>query len=124
MYDSLLKEILLLTPPTHPDYPQLSAAYKLLRSMDKAAMRVAAKRKNLDTVLKIQASLVGSWELAQPHRSFVFEEKLLLVVGKALKERVLYLFNDLLLLVKEKKKNKYEVERSVALDKVTVGTQP
>jgi len=120
MYDSLLKEILNLTPPTHADFDNLTAAYKLLRSMDKAATRAAEKRKNMDTVLRIQNQLTGSWDIAQPHRSYVFEEQLLLVVGKALKERVLYLFNDLLLLAKEKKKNKYEVERALALDKIEV----
>lgn len=120
MYDSLLKEILNLTSPTHADFENLSTAYKLLRSMDKAATRVAAKRKNMDTVIRIQNALLGTWDIAQPHRKYVFEEELLLVVGKAMKERSLFLFNDLLLLVKEKRKNKYEVERSVALDKITV----
>lgn len=120
MYDSLLKEILLLTPRNHHNFASLCNAYQQLRSMDIAANRVAEKRRNLDTVLRIQNSLIGDECIAAPHRYFVFEEDLSLVVGKSHKERTLYLFNDLLLLAKMRKKNKYEVEFMLMLTKITI----
>jgi hypothetical protein len=120
MYDSLLKDIAVLTSPNHEDYDPLCTAYKLLRSMDKAANRVVEKRKNLETVMKIQNSLIGDVCIAQPHRRHVFEEYVMLVVGKNHKERTLYLFNDILLLAKMKKKNKYDVDVILQLDKISV----
>eukprot|EP01127_Copromyxa_protea_P000464 TRINITY_DN1037_c0_g3_i1.p1 TRINITY_DN1037_c0_g3~~TRINITY_DN1037_c0_g3_i1.p1 ORF type:complete len:470 (+),score=91.03 TRINITY_DN1037_c0_g3_i1:62-1471(+) len=120
MYQSLLKDIARLTPRNHKDYDDLWMAYQQLRFIDKAANRVAEKRKNLDTVIKIQNSLIGEdCEIAAPHRSYVFEEELTLVVGKSHKEKTLYLFNDMLLLTKMKKK-KYEVERRILLINCTV----
>uniref|UniRef100_A0A6B2L0U6 DH domain-containing protein n=1 Tax=Arcella intermedia TaxID=1963864 RepID=A0A6B2L0U6_9EUKA len=120
MYDSFLKDIVLLTPPNHQDYEALCKAYKLLRSMDKAANRVVEKRKNLETVMKIQQALNGDVCIALPHRRHVFEEDVMLVVGKSHKERTLYLFNDILLIAKLKKKNKYDVDVILALDKMEV----
>jgi len=120
MYDSLLKDIIVLTSPNHEDYDRLCTAYKLLRSMDKAANRVVEKRKNLETVMKIQNSLIGDVCIALPHRRHVFEEDVMLVLGKNHKERTLYLFNDILLVAKLKKKNKYDVDVILQLDKITV----
>jgi len=104
MYDSLLKDIVVLTPPNHQDYEYLCTAYKLLRSMDKAANRVVEKRKNLETVMKIQNSLTGDVCIALPHRRHVFEEDVMLVIGKSHKKQTLYLFNDILLVAKLRKK--------------------
>jgi len=100
----------------------LCTAYKSLRSMDKAANRVVEKRKNLYTVLKIQNSLTnGDVCIAQPHRSYVFEEEVQLVVGKSHKERTLYLFNDILLIaIAKPKKKKYDVDAILPLEKMTV----
>eukprot|EP01125_Pyxidicula_operculata_P019343 TRINITY_DN7016_c0_g1_i1.p1 TRINITY_DN7016_c0_g1~~TRINITY_DN7016_c0_g1_i1.p1 ORF type:complete len:470 (-),score=87.12 TRINITY_DN7016_c0_g1_i1:43-1452(-) len=121
MYDSLLKDIIVLTPRTHRDFDTLCTAYKLLRSMDKAANRVVEKRKNLDTVIKIQNSLIDEdVYIAQPHRSYVFQEDLILVVGKQEKARTMYLFNDIVLIAKPRKKNKYQVHVIIPLDRITV----
>jgi len=120
MYDSLLKDIVVLTPPNHQDYEYLCTSYKLLRSMDKAANRVVEKRKNLETVMKIQNSLAGDVCIALPHRRHVFEEDVMLVIGKNHKERTLYLFNDILLVAKLRKKNKYDVDTILPLDKINV----
>eukprot|EP01128_Nolandella_sp_AFSM9_P006069 TRINITY_DN3054_c0_g1_i1.p1 TRINITY_DN3054_c0_g1~~TRINITY_DN3054_c0_g1_i1.p1 ORF type:complete len:673 (-),score=182.73 TRINITY_DN3054_c0_g1_i1:85-1896(-) len=117
--DSLLKDIVLLTPSNHADYENLSIAYKLLRSMELAADRVAEKRKNMDTVLRIQTALNGTWDIAEPHRRFVYEDELFVVVGKSLKERTMYLFSDILLVTKPKKK-KFDVDALVKLEKLTV----
>jgi hypothetical protein len=66
---------------------------------------------------------VGDECIAVPHRYYVFEEDISLVVGKSHKERTLYLFNDLLLLAKMKKKNKYEVEFMKLLQNITIDAQ-
>lgn len=105
MYDSLLKEIVKLTPKNHLDYEDLLNAQKLIVAATKQADRVVEKRKNMENVLRIQ-SLLSGVDIAEPHRRYVYEGDVYLVVGhnKPNKNRSLILFNDILLLVKPRKK--------------------
>lgn len=48
--------------------------------------------------------------LAQPHRRFVYQGDVFSLVGKAQKERRLFLFNDVLLCTKKKHKNNLKVD--------------
>lgn len=101
-YDSLVKDILALTPPDHEDFMHLTTVYKALRETQDHANQRSKQRKNIDKVIGIQNSLNNDMQLALPHRRFVHQGEVLL--GKALKERRLYLFNDLLLCVKKREK--------------------
>lgn len=58
-------------------------------------------------------------DIALPHRRYVYEGDVLLVVGKQTKERSLFLFNDIIILAKLKKK-KYDVDANMALKGVKV----
>jgi len=119
MYDSLLKDIISLTPKDHPDYEDLCNALKLIRSVNAQAARVVEKRKNMNQVLEIQNTLNGM-DIAEPHRKFVFEGEVNLLLGpKTLKPRKLFLFNDILLITKLKRK-KYEVLHKLNLKQITV----
>eukprot|EP01103_Thecamoeba_quadrilineata_P013090 TRINITY_DN3529_c0_g1_i3.p1 TRINITY_DN3529_c0_g1~~TRINITY_DN3529_c0_g1_i3.p1 ORF type:complete len:249 (-),score=47.52 TRINITY_DN3529_c0_g1_i3:198-944(-) len=102
-YHSLLKNILHLTPPDHPDYDHLSNAYQSLVETQYHANHRAQQRKNIDKIIEIQNSLLGQdAQLILPHRRYVYEGEVIL--GKNLKDRYIYLFNDLLLCTKKKGK--------------------
>lgn len=58
VYDSLLREIIQLTPKDHPDYEDLCSALKLVIAATKQADRVVEKRRNMEQVLRIQSQLV------------------------------------------------------------------
>tara|TARA_R110002050_G_scaffold66764_3_gene144674 strand:+ start:1860 stop:2480 length:621 start_codon:yes stop_codon:yes gene_type:complete len=98
-YTSLLKEIIEVTPPEHPDYASLCYSLEAVRVAASHGQDRADLRKNIDKVLQIQASLADGKCLAVPHRRFIHEGEVLLCVqgkrGDQEKERTMYLFNDL-----------------------------
>lgn len=120
MYDSLIKEIVKLTPKNHVDFEDLLNAQKLILSATRQADRVVEKRKNMESVLRIQSLVIGS-DIAEPHRRYVYEGEvsLLFANNKPPKERLLILFNDVLLLAKPKKK-KYEIDFMHLLAEITI----
>lgn len=117
----------MLTTKDHEDYEDLCNALKLVIGATKQADRVVEKRRNMEIVLRIQSQLVcrncfcrvrrsdrsicfqAGADIAEPHRRYVYEGDAMLVVGKQTKERKLFLFNDIILGAKLKKK-KYEVD--------------
>lgn len=123
MYDSLLKDIITLTPKDHSDYEDLVAALKLLRDTTRHADRVVEKRRNMDRVLNIQASL-NNVDIAAPHRKYVFEGDLTFCAGgKIMKIRRMFLFNDILLVTKLNRKKKFVVVHTFPLSTVIVTDQ-
>lgn len=58
-------------------------------------------------------------DIAEPHRRYVYDNDIYLVVGKQHKERHMFLFSDILLLTKPRKK-KYDVELTLHLSKIKI----
>lgn len=118
VYDSLLKEIVHLTPTEHADREDLMTAQKMIGAATRQANRVVDMRKNLHNVLRIQSMLQNAADIAEPHRRYVYEGTVVIEAGpKTFKERFMFLFNDLVIIAKPKKK-KYEVEWSSKLNVV------
>lgn len=110
-YNSLLTDIIRETPRDHKDYDNLETALKLLRDAELHADLLAKQRRNIDKVVQIQNHLTGEFtNLAQPHRRFVHEDDVQLVTGKTVKDRRLFLFNDILLCTRPKKRDLYRFE--------------
>jgi len=65
----------------------------------------------MDIVVSIQHVLGSNvdFPIAEPHRSYVFEDNMSLVFGRKLKIRKVYLFNDMLLVLKSKKIKKVDL---------------
>ena len=103
-YDSLLKDILHLTPVSHDDYTHLFNSLSALRDIEFSATLRAQQRKNINKVLSIQNNIEDEIHLALPHRRYVYEGEVLLINGKNAKERYCYLFNDLFVCCKAKRK--------------------
>lgn len=120
VYDSILKEIVHLTPAEHADREDLMTAQKMIGAATRQANRVVDMRRNLHNVLRIQSMLQNADDIALPHRRYVYEGAVVLEAGpKTFKERVMFLFNDLVLIAKPKRK-KYEVEWSWKLTELEV----
>ena len=118
VYDTLLKEIIQLTPQDHADREDLVNAQKMIGAATRQASRVVDMRKNLHNVLRIQSMLQNAADIAEPHRRYVYEGTVVIEVGpKTFKERSMFLFNDLVLIAKPKRK-KFEVEWSSKLSEV------
>lgn len=105
-YDSLLKDIVARTPVDHEDFQDLSTALQALRDIQQNAQRRAKQRKNIDKVIEIQNRIAGTTQLALPHRRYVYEGKILFIGpdGTSSSKRYCYLFNDLFVCCKDKKK--------------------
>lgn len=114
IYDSLLKEIINLTPLNHPDLEDLINSQKMIGSAIRQADRVVEMKKNTNKVLKIQ-TLLNVSNIAEPHRRYVYDGEVVYELNQRnLKERLLFLFNDIIILAKPKRK-KYEIEWSLKL---------
>jgi len=94
----------------------LKQACKQIKSIITAADRVKEKRKNMDIVINIQHLLNNiDIQIAEPHRSFVYEGYVFIGVKEKLK-RYMYLFSDMfLVLEKYKKKKKFELDFRINL---------
>lgn len=103
-YDSLLKDILQLTPAHHEDYTHLYNSLSALRDIEFSATLRAQQRKNINKVLSIQNNIDDEIHLALPHRRYVYEGEVLLINGRNSKERYCYLFNDLFVCCKANRK--------------------
>ena len=118
-YDSLLKDILDLTPIYHPDYKHLSNSLSALRDIQFSAILRAEQRKNINKVLYIQNNMSDDINLALPHRRFVYEGEVLLIHNRGSKERYCYLFNDLFVCCKAKRK-KLDIDWKEPLETMVV----
>ncbi|KAM9964419.1 hypothetical protein ACTFIW_004182 [Dictyostelium discoideum] len=127
-YTLLLTELLKNTWSDHLDYNNLQLS---LKKMQEVALYVNEKKReaeNIAKVTEIQNNFIGKFEnLAEPHRRFVFEGHLS-VIGPGGKEsqRVVYLFNDVLISTKPitsglvKKKVSLKVKESIRMNLVTI----
>ena len=125
-YPLLLRELIKNTPEDHPDFADLKAAEAKVQtvvSFVNEAKRMAegqAKMREIEAEVSIEG-------LAIPDRYFHREgEFMLYQKGKPLQPRYLYLFNDLILLMRVKsvdpktRKMHYEMRGRADLDKATV----
>ena len=120
VYDSILKEIVHLTPAEHADREDLMTAQKMIGAATRQANRVVDMRRNLHNVLRIQSMLQNAADIALPHRRYVYEGAVVIETGpKTFKERAMFLFNDLVIIAKPKRK-KYEVEWSWKLSELEI----
>jgi len=123
-YSSLLKDLIEATPTHHEDYDYLCFALEAIRLASAHGQNRADHRKNIDKVLQIQESLSDGRSIAVPHRKFIMEDDVLCYEkgrkGELEKERRLFLFNDLLLVTKRKKDNKFHIKAVEPLETLMV----
>lgn len=109
-YDTLLNSILSHTARTAAsDYRDVARALQTLRAITRHANERALQRKNIDRVLAIQDEICDETipPLAVPHRRYVYEGQVTLIVGnKEQRDKHLFLFNDLLICVRPTKRSR------------------
>jgi RhoGEF domain/PH domain len=126
-YPLLLRELIKNTPEEHEDHTTLEAAREKVASVVEfvnEAKRVAEGQAKMREI-ELEVGIAG---LATPHRFFHREGELMLYRGKSksLQPRYLYLFNDLILLMRVKsvddktRKMHYEMRGRADLDRAKV----
>lgn len=107
-YILLVQELLKYTPPEHIDYNDLVAALVSLRDIADLINESKRDAENLPEVLRVYNAVEPRiTNLVEPHRRFVMEGMVYEVKKKRLKQRYIFLFNDILLLTDRKiKKDK------------------
>ncbi|EGG24396.1 pleckstrin domain-containing protein [Cavenderia fasciculata] len=102
-YKLLLMELLKNTPTIHKDFDLIT---KALRAVQDVASSINESKRNaegLEKMIQIQASLIQTnIELVQPYRRHLKDGIIMFEKRGVLKERVLFLFNDSLLLCKKR----------------------
>src|SRR3989338_3069798 len=106
-YPLLLRELIKNTPKEHPDHSQLEAAAEKVGSVV-AFVNEAKRNAEGKAKMKEIEEMVGIAGLCLPDRFFQREGELMLYQGKgkSLEPRYLFLFNDLILLMKVTKIDK------------------
>jgi len=117
-YPLLFRELLKNTPETHPEFEQIQLVHQEMHQVAAFVNEHNRKVTNIRKVASIQQSLsgLGKTRLATQHRRFVREGVLALHDPSSI--RMVFLFNDLLVITKGVllKKNKYQVKHVFFLD--------
>lgn len=103
-YQLLLKEYQKHLQSSDPDYSDTSVALDLVVEAASHANEMMRKLDRYRNVLEVQELLGGSMTLVSPSRELLKREKVTKIsssTGKC-EERILYVFNDLILLVSER----------------------
>lgn len=112
-YRLLLKDLLKHTEEDHNDFQALSSAYKQVSDVAEYIEEKASEAERIGKLLDVQSRLLGNeTSIAAPSRKYVREGRL--AVGfakdnKVRRERMVFLFNDLLVDTKPVKKSGVEV---------------
>ncbi len=117
-YDTLLNSILSHTARSDAsDHREVARALQALRAVTRHANERALQRKNIDRVLAIQDAICDESipPLAVPHRRYVYEGTVTVFSGanssKELRDRHLFLFNDLIICVRPSKRSRAAVNK-------------
>lgn len=100
-YPLLIKEIIKNTDPQHPDYENLQKALLKIETVVTIVNEGARKAESVHKMLEIQGKLTSKMPIIAPSRLLVRNGPAdLITASNEKKKREIYLFNDLLLLVK------------------------
>lgn len=103
-YKLLLKDLLKHTRRTHPDYSKLSKAADQIESVASHINEFIRQHENFNKMLVIQNSLTGPTVpgILAPARRFFHEGRLMKICYRKAKERMVFLFSDILIYAKPK----------------------
>jgi len=120
-YPLLFRELQKDTPTDHPDYKNILTCLNKVQSVAEYVNERLRSSENLQKMMEIQDNLTDSkgWHVIQPARKFIKDGELLMATkGGKLKEKYLFLFNDVLLITKPQfaKKTTYQFVESIPMD--------
>eukprot|EP00455_Lapot_gusevi_P057799 TRINITY_DN9948_c0_g1_i1.p1 TRINITY_DN9948_c0_g1~~TRINITY_DN9948_c0_g1_i1.p1 ORF type:complete len:233 (-),score=50.37 TRINITY_DN9948_c0_g1_i1:14-610(-) len=95
-YKLLVTEIMRHTLDTHPDWPALVSADKVVNLVARHINEAVRSRENRERIYQIQEEFTGNVNFVAPHRYFVRRGPLVKKCRSADKEFEFFLFNDLL----------------------------
>jgi hypothetical protein len=115
-YVLLLKELLRVTPSTHPDHEDLGHAHDAARELADYINRNKSDADTLNQIYAIKEQIEGYDDLIATGRRFIRQGS-----AKRKAQVELFLFSDILLIAKhKKKKNKFRFESVVELSKAQI----
>jgi hypothetical protein len=125
-YPLLFQEILRNTPKTHPDYPEIEATIDKVKHVADSINKSTALQENFNKMLEVSERLTG-FDVMSTDRWYVKEQTLTGYSSndkeQELKERHVFLFNDLILFTKLNKK-KYQFKEVLRFYNSTAQDQP
>ncbi|KAF4523303.1 hypothetical protein B566_EDAN009426, partial [Ephemera danica] len=108
-YELLIQTLLKHTASTHPDYPFLVSAQRAIHAL---AVTINCREKEsceaeqqMQQLRELELLLDGAGRLASPHRTFLRHDAVTATVGGSSKERMLFLFSDMLLIASVKRRS-------------------
>eukprot|EP01127_Copromyxa_protea_P021519 TRINITY_DN7413_c1_g1_i1.p1 TRINITY_DN7413_c1_g1~~TRINITY_DN7413_c1_g1_i1.p1 ORF type:complete len:658 (-),score=95.74 TRINITY_DN7413_c1_g1_i1:140-2113(-) len=96
-YVLLLRDLLKHTPTSHPDYQELTVALQTLQSVASGIDESISAAENIAKCSQIQELFTSYVNIVEPHRKYIAEGLLLKQCRKDRKERMFYLFTDILI---------------------------
>ncbi|KAJ5076869.1 faciogenital dysplasia protein [Anaeramoeba ignava] len=114
-YVLLVKELIKNTSKEHPDYQNLIQAQDKIEEVASYLNEKKREAENINQVLEIQKRVHGLEVILSPSRKFIEEKKMQLVVKNHLVDVVMFIFNDLILIAKQKG-SKFELVDSLVLN--------
>eukprot|EP01094_Clydonella_sp_ATCC50884_P015859 TRINITY_DN2652_c1_g2_i1.p1 TRINITY_DN2652_c1_g2~~TRINITY_DN2652_c1_g2_i1.p1 ORF type:complete len:627 (+),score=159.62 TRINITY_DN2652_c1_g2_i1:1-1881(+) len=99
-YPLLLRDLIKNTAETHPDWDNLQQAFEKIETVVDYVNERKRLAENLQRTMDIQTNIVEDVHILSPSRRFAREAEIMVNEGGKLKDRRLYLFNDLIILVK------------------------
>eukprot|EP01127_Copromyxa_protea_P018537 TRINITY_DN5860_c0_g1_i2.p1 TRINITY_DN5860_c0_g1~~TRINITY_DN5860_c0_g1_i2.p1 ORF type:complete len:1195 (-),score=248.51 TRINITY_DN5860_c0_g1_i2:56-3478(-) len=105
-YEMLIKGLLKHTPPTHPDFENLTVASDLLQKLNVHINAQKQKAEIRQKVTEVEARIVSDVPLmlVAPHRLYIKDGPVIMMDHRKKREAHLYLLNDLAILCKVRKK--------------------
>jgi len=116
-YDLLLKELIKCTPEGHVDYEDLVAAEVQIKAV---AMLINERKREAEQMARVK-SIAGKFDVAcntkmgfeimQPHRVFLREDKMVRLQGKKKTSCRVFLFSDMILLATVKSRKQRDKDK-------------
>eukprot|EP00002_Diphylleia_rotans_P033664 TRINITY_DN7178_c0_g1_i1.p1 TRINITY_DN7178_c0_g1~~TRINITY_DN7178_c0_g1_i1.p1 ORF type:complete len:786 (+),score=151.28 TRINITY_DN7178_c0_g1_i1:45-2402(+) len=115
-YIFLLQDLLMLTPLEHPEYLLLCKLLHSFRKLSKRFNEERMKACDLEKLVNLQTSIEGDVpHFCEPSRKLILEGKITRVTGNIAKLRMVYLFNDSILVASRKDKGGLVFEEMIQL---------
>jgi len=122
-YTLLLEKLVEYTPNDNSDYENLRNALLKIKDVTDFVNDNKKKAENLQKIISIQSSIIGKIKsLFHLNREFISEQGFVVLQGKQHKIRQFFLFNDIILITKPVKKNKFQYKSTVPLYHSIVST--
>jgi hypothetical protein len=116
----LTQEIIKFTDKDHPYFFELSRAFDRMQNTASVVIDCAKRLEGLQLMTDVQNRFAEKINIANPNRFLVREDTIFIVFANSRKSRKIFLFNDILLLVRRDWRDKHHVIEKSALKDIRI----